>query len=113
MPSHKIERLESDIIKYLSNIIMTETRDDLLKTITLTDVKLAKDLSSCKVYFTSISNLEHKTLEHEMKEASPYLRGCLAKVLDARNIPELIFLYDETIEYANRIENIIKDIHKK
>ncbi len=113
MPSHKIEKLASDIIKYLSNIIMTETRDDLLKTITLTEVKLAKDLSVAKVYFTSISDLDHKTLEREMKEASPYLRGRLAKVLEARNIPELIFIYDETIEYATRIEKIIKDIHTK
>ena len=45
MASHKIERLNSDILKYLSNIILTETRDELFKTITLTAVDTSKDLS--------------------------------------------------------------------
>lgn len=111
MASHKIERIESDIIKYLSNILLTETRDELLKTITLTEVEVNKDLSIAKVYFTSISELTHKEVEKEMNEASPFLRGKLAKVLEVRNIPELKFIYDETIEYATKIERIINKIH--
>lgn len=113
MASHKIERIESDIIKYLSNILLTETRDELLKTVTLTEVEVNKDLSIAKVYFTSISELTHKEIEKEMNEASPFLRGKLAKVLEVRNIPELKFIYDETIEYATKIERIINKIHNE
>lgn len=112
MSSHKIERIASDIIKYLSNIILTETDDELLKTITLTEVKVSKDLSYAKIYFTSISDLDHKQIEKEVNEAAPFLRGKLAKVLEVRNIPELKFMYDETIEYATKIEKIITEIHK-
>lgn len=112
MPSHKIERIASDVLKYLSNIILTETNDELLKTITLTEVKVSKDLSYAKVYFTSILDMPHKDIEKEMKEAAPFLRGCLAKVLEVRNIPELQFEYDETIEYATKIERIITNINK-
>ena len=107
MASHKIERIASDILKYLSNIIITETNDELLKSITLTDAEVSKDLSYAKIYFTSISELSHQELERELKEAAPYLRGKLAKVLEVRNIPELHFVYDETIEYATKIEKII------
>ena len=112
MASHKIERIASDILKYLSNIIITETNDELLKSITLTDAEVSKDLSYAKIYFTSISELSHQELERELKEAAPYLRGKLAKVLEVRNIPELHFVYDETIEYATKIEKIISNIHK-
>lgn len=112
MNNHKTDRIASDIIKYLSNIIYTETRDDILKTITLTDIRLSKDLSYAKVFFTSILDMPHKDIEKEINEASPYLRGCLAKVIDIRNIPELKFEYDETIEYANKIEKIIDNINK-
>jgi len=112
MANHKVERIASDIIKYLSNIMLTETNDDLLKSITLTEVKVSKDLSYAKVYFTSILNMPHKDVEKEMKEAAPFLRGKLAKVLEVRNIPELQFIYDETIEYATKIERIITNIHK-
>ena len=112
MPSHKIERIASDILKYLSNILLTETNDELLKTITLTEVKVSKDLSYAKVYFTSILEMDHILIEKEMKEAAPFLRGKLAKVLEVRNIPELQFEYDETIEYATKIERIINNINK-
>ena len=112
MANHKIDRIASDIIKYLSNILLTETNDDLMKSITLTEVKVSIDLSYAKVYFTSILNIEHKQIEKEMKEAAPFLRGKLAKVLEVRNIPELQFVYDETIEYATKIERIITNIHK-
>ncbi len=112
MASHKIERIASDIIKYLSNILLTETDDDLMKSITLTDVEVTNDLSYAKVYFTSISSLTHKDMEKEMNEAAPFLRGKLAKVLEVRNIPELKFIYDESIEYGNKIEKIIAKIHQ-
>lgn len=112
MPSHKIERIGSDILKYLSNILLTETNDDLMKSITLTGVHVSKDLSYAKVYFTSISKLTPREAEKEMKEAAPFLRGKLAKVLEVRNIPELQFIYDETIEYATKIERIISNINK-
>ncbi len=113
MANHKIDRINSDIIKYLSSIILTETRDELMKTITLTSSSLNKDLSLAKIYFTSISDLSHKELEKEMNEAAPFLRGKLAKVLEVRNIPELRFIYDETIEYAAKIEKLIDKIHEE
>ena len=113
MANHKLQRIESDILKYLGSIILTETRDEILKTVTLTGVEVSKDLYYAKVYFTSFSPLSHKEIEKEMNEASPYLRGCLAKVIEIRNIPELKFIYDESIEYANKIEKIIEQIHEK
>ena len=113
MPSHKIERINSDILKYLSNILMTESRDELLKTITLTEVDTSKDLSYAKVYFTSILDMPHEEITKEINEASSFLRVELAKVLNVRNIPELHFIYDTSVEYATKIEKIINKIHQE
>ena len=110
MANHKVERIASDITKYLSNILMLETNDELFKQITIIDVVVSKDLSFAKVYFTSLSELSHEKLEKELNEAAPFLRGKLAKVLEIRNIPELKFIYDTSIEYAQNIENIISNI---
>lgn len=112
MANHKIERIASDITKYLSNILLLETNDDLLKQITIIDTVVSKDLSYAKVYFTSLNDLPHEKLEKELNEAAPYLRGKLARVLEVRNIPELKFIYDTSIEYAQNIENIIKEINE-
>ena len=113
MANHKVERIASDITKYLSNILMLETNDELFKQITIIDVVVSKDLSVAKVYFTSLSELSHEKLEKELNEAAPFLRGKLAKVLEIRNIPELKFIYDTSIEYAQNIENIIKEINEE
>ena len=113
MATHKVERIASDITKYLSNILMLETNDELFKQITIIDVVVSKDLSFAKVYFTSLSELSHEKLEKELNEAAPFLRGKLAKVLEIRNIPELKFIYDTSIEYAQNIENIIKEINEE
>ena len=110
MSSHKIERIASDLIKYLSNILLVETDDELMKSVTLTDAEVTNDLSYAKVYFTSLSNLSKEQCEKEMNEASHYIRGELSERMEIRHTPELKFLYDTSIEYGEKIEKIIKDL---
>jgi len=113
MPSHKIARIASDISRNISEIIANDSRDTLLKTITITCCNVARDLSSAKVYFTSLSDLSKEQLEKEMAEAAPYIRSELSQRIDVRHTPSLRFIYDESIEYGNRIEKIIESIHKE
>lgn len=110
MANHKIQRISSDIQKYISNILLNETRDDLLKSITITGCEVSSDLSYAKVYFTSLSNMNHKDLEKEMKEASSFIRGKLSNMIELRHTPQLNFVYDNSIEYGNRIEKKLKEI---
>lgn len=112
MPSHKIAKISSDMMRVISEIIFNETRDELLKTITITACKVSRDLSYAKVYFTSLKDMDKKELEKEVNEASSFIRGLVAEKLDLRHTPVLEFVYDESIEYANRIENIIKELHE-
>ena len=113
MPSHKIARIASDISRNISEIIANDSRDTLLKTITITGCNVASDLSSAKIYFTSLSDLTKEELEKEMAEAAPYIRSELSQRVDIRHTPALRFIYDESIEYGNRIEKIIESIHKE
>ena len=111
MKNKKIKRLESDILRYLSDIIRNETNDELLKTLTITSVDLSTDLSYCKVYYTSLSNLDKKALDKEVNEASSFLRGKLSDALDIRHTPILKFIYDESLNYEKRIEEIIDSLN--
>ncbi len=111
MASHKIARISSDISRIISEILVNEARDSLLKTITVTGCNVTSDLSFCKVYFTSLSNLDKKTLEKELNEAAPYIRGELSKRIDIRHTPELKFIYDESIEYGKKIDTIINSLN--
>ncbi len=113
MPSHKQARVSSDIARVISEILFEEAKDELLKTITITGCRVSRDLSYAKVYFTSLLNMDHKKLEKELNEASSFIRGELAERIDLRHTPILEFVYDESIEYAENIENIIKEIKEK
>ena len=43
--------------------------------------------------------------------AKSFIRGEISKRVEIRHTPELRFIYDESIEYGNKIEKIIKDLH--
>ena len=113
MSSHKLAKLSSAIARVISEILFEEAKDEILKTITITGCRVSRDLSYAKVYFTSLSNLDRKILVKEVNEASSFIRGELAERIDLRHTPILEFVYDESIEYANNIENIIKEIKEK
>ena len=107
----KAERAASDIQKELGNIMLFEAKDKDFKNVVITDVDVSNDLSYAKVYFTTIDDRE-KVLK-DLNNASGFFRSLLAERLKIRHTPELKFIFDESIEYAQNIENIIKEIHKK
>ena len=108
----KLKRIESQIVKEVSDILLNETNDDLMKTITITGCEVASDLSSAKIYFTSISDMENKAIEAEMEEASSYIRMKLADQIELRHTPKLRFIYDTSIAYGEKIERIIREINE-
>ena len=112
MPKYKIARIASDIQRYLGDILINEVNDEILKHITITGCDLTNDLSYCKVYFTSFDNLDIKSLEKEVNEAAPFIRGELSKRIEIRHTPELKFVFDKSIAYGEKIEAIIKSIDK-
>jgi len=108
----KIERLNNLFLAELSNIIFKEIKNPIIKTVTLTAVEITNDLSYAKVYFTCMDEDKDKVLA-ELDEAKGFLRTKLANTIEIRHTPELIFEYDNSIDYGMNIEKIIQKIHEK
>ncbi len=106
----KAERAGSEIQKELGNIILFEAKDEDFKNVVITAVDVSNDLSFAKVYFTTVDDRE-KVL-HDLNNASGFFRSLLAERLEIRHTPELKFIFDESIEYGQKIEKIIEDLHK-
>ena len=113
MGSIKLERISSSILRELSSIIYEEVHNDVIRSVTITDARVTNDLSRCKVYYTFYGNYEKNEVQKELANASSFLRGELSKRIDIRNTPELRFVYDESTEYGEHIEEIIEEIHKE
>lgn len=107
----KIERINSSLQEQISYILATEVKNPDIKFVTITGVKTASDLGSAKVYFTVLDNEKRKKTLDALKEASGFIRHELRERVDIRQIPELKFIYDESIEYGMRIEEKISQLH--
>ena len=81
MPKYKIARIASDIQRYLGEILINEVNDEILKSITITGCDVTNDLSYCKIYFTSIMNMDEKSLEKEVIVAFAFVVMILLVVL--------------------------------
>lgn len=110
--SVKTERIASNLVKEISYILMTEVKNKDINFVTITDVKLSDDLSFAKVYYTVLDENTKKETDKVLKSAAGFIRHELRDRVDIRQIPELRFVYDESIEYSEKIEDIIEQIHE-
>ena len=111
--SVKIDRIASNLVKEISYILMTEVKDPDVKFVTVTDCKVTSDLSYAKVYFTNLIDKDRDKVTKALNKASGFIRGKLFDAVEIRKMPELTFVYDESIAYGNKIEKIIEDINQE
>lgn len=113
MNAIKLERIASQMVKELSEIFYKEVHNEILKDVTIVDAKVTNDLSMAKIYYTFLGNHDKVRIADELKKASSFIRTELAKRMDLRSMPELRFVYDESTEYGEHIEDIIEEIHNE
>ena len=92
---------------------MNEIKDDTIKFVTITYVKITNDLSYAKVYFTALDENRKEELTKALNKASGFIRTKLCDLVQIRKMPELEFIYDDTIAYGSKIENIIESLKEE
>ena len=114
MKSVKLERLDDELQIEISKIIQTEIKDKDISFVTITGCDTSSDLGVTKVYITVLDDSKKKETLLALNNASKFIRKELAsRIKDLRHMPELRFLYDSSIEYGNRIDEIIENINKE
>lgn len=111
--SIKLERLGHIFTEEISKIIQTELRDETIRMVSITYTKISSDLSYAKVYFTALDIEKKKEIEDKLNKASKFIRNNLFDRVEIRKMPELTFVYDESVEYGNKIEHIIEEIKRE
>ena len=111
--SIKIERLNSIFVKEISYILQNEVKDPIIKFVTVTGCEITNDLSFAKVYVTVLDNEKKKDIMKALDGAKSFVRGEISKRVEIRHTPELRFIFDDSIDYGNKIEKIIKELHEE
>lgn len=108
--SIRIKRLNHAFMQEISKILMEEVRDEDLKFVTITDCDITNDLSYAKVYFTVLDKEKKQKVLLDINNAAPFIRGKLSERIEIRHTPELKFIYDESIEYGEKMEKILDNL---
>ncbi|HCY1260320.1 TPA: 30S ribosome-binding factor RbfA [Staphylococcus aureus] len=114
MSSMRAERVGEQMKKELMDIINNKVKDPRVGFITITSVVLTNDLSQAKVFLTVLGN--DKEVENTFKaldKAKGFIKSELGSRMRLRIMPELMYEYDQSIEYGNKIERMIQDLHKQ
>ena len=78
------------------------------KLITVTEVRMTPDLKTARVYVIPLGGIDTKEIVKILTENSHLVRRALSKRLDIKFLPKLTFVEDNSFEYAEKIEKIIK-----
>ena len=109
--SHRIEKIEHLIKEEISLIFLYKMQDPALSLLTITNVKVSPDLKLVKIYLSVFDKEKRDLVLERVKASTGYIRTELAQRIRIRYIPELKFFIDDTIDYVEKIENLIKKIH--
>ena len=110
----KKERLEQDVKLAISKIISQELKNpSVTGLISVTDVKITPDQKYAKV-FVSIFGAKSKVKTFKaLEESKSFIRSMLAKMVKMRNIPEITFAMDDSLEYGAHMDKVFKDLKDK
>ncbi|MCH7822941.1 MAG: 30S ribosome-binding factor RbfA [Proteobacteria bacterium] len=102
------QRLGTQILRTLSELLRFETKDPRLEGISLTSVELSRDLSVARIYF-SLLNLDDSPLPaiEGLDRASGFLRTKLASAIKIRHTPQLRFIHDDSAAASAKISKLI------
>jgi len=109
----RCEKVAEAIHEEISSLLVKGVKDPRVGFVTVTGVKVTDDLHLATVYFSVMGGeAERKGAESGLNSARGFLRREIGKVLRMRYVPDLMFRYDESVEYGSRIENLLKQIHE-
>ena len=112
--SLKTDRIASLLIREISDIIQNEINDRDIRFVSITACKVDTDLSLAQVYCMVLDDSKKDKCIHDLNAAKGYIKKMLAKrKLEIRKIPDLRFIYDDSVEYGTKIEKIISDLNSE
>ena len=111
--SNRLNRIDEEMKKEISHIITYDLKDPYITgLISVTKVKVSGDLKYAKVYVSMLNAKDNKQVLAALKKSAGFVRTEVAKRINLRTTPEIIFIFDDSIEYGARIDTILKNVIK-
>jgi ribosome-binding factor A len=114
MEGKRSEKVADLIQKEISQMLVKSIKDPRIGFVTITKVTVSEDCRFAKVYFSVAGSLaERESSVKGLESAKGYVRKELGSRIRLRYIPEIVFQFDPSIEYAIHMEELIQSIHQE
>ncbi len=111
MTGHRASRLNEQLKREISGILSRKVRDPRVGHVLVTEARVSGDLWVARVFFRVLDpDRDPAEVREGLEAAGPFIRKELGKVLRIRRVPELRFQFDETLDSAARIEEVLKEV---
>ena len=101
------DRVAEQVRRDLADLIRTELKDPRVGMISLTDVVLTPDYAHAKVFFTTLQSEHLEEIQTGLKRASGFLRRELGRRIHIHTLPELHFVFDNSLEHGANMSQLI------
>lgn len=106
----------ADLVKQeIADLLLRKVKDPRVAQVTVTGVKVSADLQHARVYYSVLpatTEVDKASVVAGLSKAKGFIRQELARRLHMRVVPQLSFEYDASFEYGDRIERLIRELHK-
>lgn len=110
--SHRIDKIEKLIKEEISLIFLFKLQELGLGLMTITNVRISADLKIAKVYISIMEKDKREEALEKIKSKTKFIRAELASRITIKFVPELKFFLDDTLDYVEKIDELIKKIHE-
>jgi ribosome-binding factor A len=110
MDYQRADRVGDLLLELVSELLHKDIRDPRVGSVTLTAVKVSKDLRHARLYFNVLGNENRAEVLAGLKSASGFIRSRVAKQLKLRFVPTIDFSYDDSQDEAQRIEQLLNNV---
>jgi ribosome-binding factor A len=110
MEYQRADRVGDLLLELISELLRKDIRDPRIGAVTLTAVKVSKDLRHARIYFNVLGSDNRENVLAGLKSASGFIRSRVAKQLNLRFVPSIEFSYDESQDEAQRIDKLLNQV---
>ena len=108
----RTSRLAGQIQAEASDVLAREVHDPGIGFVTLTRVQVTPDLQLARLYYTTLGDpAARRATERALERVTPFVRRQLGQRLRLRRVPDVQFVFDQSIAHQARVEEILREIH--
>lgn len=107
---HRTDRVAAQMRRDLGTLVHEAVREHGLPSVSVSDVEVTRDLAHAKVYVTALDSEKSAEAVKGLKEYAKEIRFQLAHAMKLRHVPELHFVYDDSVDRGERIDALLRDL---